>query len=185
MKTVFLTLLLSLSFPLFAQDFSLFDDAQADQSQNNFVEKDQKNRNRRGKNRAGRGKRGGMLKKLGLTQEQITQFKEIKSKHKSKFKNNRQKMKELKQELQQLMKSTQNGSDYRNTVLAKVDELHNLKGETKRARIEMALDIREILNPEQIQKFMQIKLQRKDRRKGRGNRNWKERRGQQGWQGRR
>ena len=75
------------------------------------------------------------------------------------------------------MRSSQKGSVFQEEIMKKFEEMSELRSKIQRDRIEMALRIREILSPEQIQKFMQFKEQRKRNRKGhrKGNRRGKRR----------
>jgi Spy/CpxP family protein refolding chaperone len=188
MKNLIILIALCASLPTTSMAFSMFDDANAESQDNNFVERDRRGGGRgqgrwqgggqgRGQGQwqgggqgrgQGRGGRGQMLKKLGLNEEQIAQFKEIKQKHKQSMQGNRERIKNLKQEFQQLMQSNEKGDGYKSKVLSKLDELQRLKAQTKRSKVEMALSIREIMTPEQIQKFMQFRQQRKGRKNGRG-----------------
>lgn len=148
------------AFQLFGNDKN---NQQVDQ-QENFVE--QKDR--------GNGKRKERMQKLmqelNLSEDQITKFKEIKAKHKDtkqSLKDERQRMKSLQQEIKQAMQSS--GAADRSAILSKIDTVHEIKGRLKRIRVEMALDIREILNPEQLTKFNQLKEQKRKARNGKRN----------------
>lgn len=120
----------------------------------------------------GKGERRGrgMMKKLGLSEEQVVQFKEIRGRFKPQMKENRKKIKELKNEFQNLMKSTDKSDGFKDNLLSKFDELQKLKTQSQRKRIEMALALREILTPEQISKFQELRSQRKGKRGKRGGR---------------
>lgn len=157
MKLIMFYLTLLSLYPCTGNTFELFEDVNAQTNQSK-TEKMEKRRKRR----------QGMIKKLNLSKEQIAQFKQIKKTHKQSAKGSRNQIKKLRQEFQHLMQSTEKGDGFRSQVLSKLNELQTLKNQNKRAKIEMALSIRELLTTEQIGQFIEL---RKQRRNGRGKKN--------------
>lgn len=131
---------------------------------------------RRGKKRhRGGGKMMRMMKELDLTEEQRNKIKQLREANKvGDPKIEREEVKKLKTKLKEEMKG--NGS--KESILSLFDQIQTAMNAKKRRRLEMVLSIREILTPEQREKFQQIRQKRKGKkgnRKGRGGR-----RGQEG-----
>jgi Spy/CpxP family protein refolding chaperone len=102
----------------------------------------------------GRHERGEqMAKELNLTEAQKKQVEEIRNSYKDQFQGMKEKMKAAKEDLSDSLKSPQKGAEYQKTLLEKFKTVQALKNEMGEKRFQMALEIREILNRDQIAKF--------------------------------
>lgn len=168
MKKVLSLIILFSTLSTNASAFDLFDKKSKPDNQNITQQ------NRQGKAKGKRKERlQKLIQQLGLSDEQVAKFKEIKSRHRDSMqtlKEDRNRMKALQKEIQQFMASTGQSDSDRSTILNKVDTVHEIKGRLKKRRIEMALDIREILTSEQLIKFNTLRAQRKSGRKRGGKR---------------
>ncbi len=91
----------------------------------------------------------GWLQELGLTREQTQQIKQIRQRSKDKINQNKQAIEKTKQELETLMA----GSASSEQVRAKYNQLKAMRQELADIQFENTLSIREVLNPQQRQKF--------------------------------
>jgi periplasmic protein CpxP/Spy len=91
----------------------------------------------------------GWLKDLNLTSKQLQQIQDIRKKSKGDITQKRQGVQKAKQELETLMANTAP----QNEVRKKYQQLKTLKQELNDTQFENTLAIREVLNPEQRQKY--------------------------------
>ena len=91
----------------------------------------------------------GWLKNLNLTNKQLDRIQAIRKKSKNDIPPKRQAVQKAKQELETLMASTAPPQEIR----AKYELLKTLRQELNEAQFENTLAIREVLNPEQRQKY--------------------------------
>jgi periplasmic protein CpxP/Spy len=89
------------------------------------------------------------LNGLNLTDEQKAKIKELRKGGKEAHKETRESLREGRKALEEAMK----GDAKKEDILAKYDALQTLRNKMGRARFEMMLAVREILTPEQRQKF--------------------------------
>lgn len=112
---------------------------------------------------------GKMREELGLNDEQIAKMKEIRQKKKALHQASREKIKAARDEFKATMKDPKASKEQ---IIAKFEALQKLQSEKKRSQLDMMLEIRGLLNEEQIAKFQE---KRKDWKKKRGQ--WGKRRG--------
>jgi len=92
-------------------------------------------------------------KELGLSDEQAKQVKQIKAKYAEDLEQARKSSKEAKEDLMTSLKAPQKGSEYQKELLQKFKKVQELKRAQHMRRFEMALEIRELLTNEQLNKF--------------------------------
>lgn len=102
------------------------------------------------------------LKSLDLTDEQKSKIKEIRKASGESNKEARNALKEGRKGLEEAMKGDAKKAD----LLSKFDSLQGLRTKLARGRFEMMLGVREILTPEQRQKFRSFMEEHKGRRFG-------------------
>lgn len=103
--------------------------------------------------------RGEFLKKeLGLTEEQLEKVKEIRKTSRSEMKENKTQFKALKQEFKQAMKNPNSSTD---ELTAKFEAFQKARDDFQRKRFITMLKMREILNPDQLAKFHEMKQKHK------------------------
>jgi Spy/CpxP family protein refolding chaperone len=125
------------------------------------------------------GKQGGhsgherMQKKLGLTDEQAKQMRDVMTAQKDAQRKNGQALRDANQELRRLALS---GADDA-TLRAKQTDVANLMAESVRLKVEGLKQIAPILTPEQRQKLAEMRM---DHHRGRGHRGGPKTQGQQG-----
>lgn len=96
-----------------------------------------------------RAQSGGWLKELNLTPQQIQQMKQIRTQSKEQMTQKRQAVRQGQQELHDLIA----GRASTQQVREKYNQIKVIKQQLADAQFENTLAIREILNPEQRQKF--------------------------------
>lgn len=106
-------------------------------------------------------------KELSLTEPQKEQVKTILGKYKEPMSSQRSQLRSLKKELAESMESTKKGDAYRKELLDKYSKVEDIRRAMHRARFEMALEIRELLNDEQIGKLKGVFHKRFHGAKGR------------------
>lgn len=106
------------------------------------------------------------LKSLNLSDEQKSKIKELRKSGKEAHKELRTSLQEGRKAMEELMKSEAKTD----AILLKFDSLQTLRNKMDRARFEMMLSVREILTPEQRQKFRGFMDSHKGRRGGGGGR---------------
>ncbi len=94
-----------------------------------------------------------MSKELNLTADQKAAVEKIQEKYRSGNEETREKWKAAKKDLHESMKATTKGAEYQSELLKKFETAENLKAEMNKNRFQMALEIRELLSDDQIQKF--------------------------------
>ncbi|MEH2111073.1 Spy/CpxP family protein refolding chaperone [Nostoc sp.] len=94
-------------------------------------------------------KSGGWLKDLNLTSQQLQQIKQIRNQSKQQIAQKSQEIRQGQQELHDLMA----GTATKEQVRSKYNQINLLKQQLSDTQFENTLAIREILNPEQRQKF--------------------------------
>jgi Spy/CpxP family protein refolding chaperone len=107
-------------------------------------------------------KRGEWLKKeLNLTEQQQNQIKTIMMTHHKNIKELRSKSDQAKEDLGKSMSVDNKSPEYKAELTNKFETYRTLKTEFQRARFMKALEIREILNPEQLAKFNALEKRRR------------------------
>ncbi|MEH1817801.1 MAG: Spy/CpxP family protein refolding chaperone [Nostoc sp.] len=96
-----------------------------------------------------RAKSGGWLKDLNLTSQQLQQIKQIRNQSKQQIAQKSQEIRQGQQELHDLIA----GTATKEQVRGKYNQINLLKQQLSDTQFENTLAIREILNPEQRQKF--------------------------------
>ncbi|MEH2253754.1 Spy/CpxP family protein refolding chaperone [Nostoc sp.] len=96
-----------------------------------------------------RGQSGGWLKNLNLTSQQLQQIKEIRNQSKQQIAQKSQEIRQGQQELHDLIA----GTATKEQVRGKYNQIKLVKQQLADTQFENTLAIREILNPEQRQKF--------------------------------
>ncbi|MEH2454415.1 Spy/CpxP family protein refolding chaperone [Nostoc sp.] len=96
-----------------------------------------------------RGQSGGWLKDLNLTFQQLQQIKEIRNQSKHQIAQKSQEIRQGQQELHELIA----GTATKEQVRGKYNQIKLVKQQLADTQFENTLAIREILNPEQRQKF--------------------------------
>ncbi|KAB8331889.1 periplasmic heavy metal sensor [Scytonema tolypothrichoides VB-61278] len=92
----------------------------------------------------------GSLKDLNLTPQQMQQIKRIRTQSKGQIAQKRQAIRQAQQELKTLMAGTTASKDQ---VRDKYNQIRTLRQELADVQFDNTLTIREVLNPEQRQKF--------------------------------
>ena len=95
-------------------------------------------------------------KALSLTPQQVEQVKTIRKKFRPEIRPLKMQMLSLKKDLLEKLQSPKKGSDYQKELTAKFGELQTVKQGLAQKRFQMALEIREILNDDQISKFKEL-----------------------------
>lgn len=103
--------------------------------------------------------RGEFLKKeLGLSDEQLAKFKEIRKSSKDGMKENKAQFKQLKSEFKEAMKNPNSSQE---ELTAKFEAFQKARDDFQRKRFATMLKMREILNPDQLAKFHEMKKKHK------------------------
>ncbi|UBF29005.1 Spy/CpxP family protein refolding chaperone [Kovacikia minuta CCNUW1] len=106
--------------------------------------------------------KGGWLKDLNLTQDQLKKIQTIRNRYKNQFAQQRQAVQQAQRELRDLMA----GDASAEQVRQKYQQLQVLKQQSGSTRFNSMLEIREILTPEQRQKFVsrmkELRIRNKD-----------------------
>lgn len=105
---------------------------------------------------AGAGMKSGldrMVKELNLSEEQKQQVREIKKKNGENLKGLKSQVRDAMKDLAQSLRAPEKGDAYKATLAQKFENVQKLKNEMMSKRFQMALEIREILTPAQIEKF--------------------------------
>jgi Spy/CpxP family protein refolding chaperone len=98
-----------------------------------------------------------LMRALDLSAEQAAQVKEIRSKNKTAIAPLRTKVKKMREELLTALQDPQKGADYQKGLTQKFTQLEAARAELNRGRFQVALEIREILSPEQMKKIKGLK----------------------------
>lgn len=100
-------------------------------------------------------KKGEFLKKeLGLSDEQLSKVKAIKKELRPALRESKKKMLALKNEFKDAMQDSSVSSD---TLTQKFETLQDAKEDFQRRRFQVMLRMREILSPEQLSKFHEVR----------------------------
>jgi len=110
-------------------------------------------------------RREAFLQQLNLTPQQTQQIKALQDQTQSNRKANMQQLQQLNQEMQTLLSG--NAANFQ--ITAKFDQIQALRQQYARERFEQTLKVREILNPEQRQKFSQLMQSKRDKFRDRMN----------------
>lgn len=98
-----------------------------------------------------------LVRALDLSAEQAAQVKEIRGKHKSTIAPLRAKVKKMREDLLTALQSSEKGTGYQKGLLQKFTQLEAARAELNRGRFQVALEMREILSPEQMKKIKGLK----------------------------
>ncbi|NJN75311.1 MAG: Spy/CpxP family protein refolding chaperone [Synechococcaceae cyanobacterium RL_1_2] len=102
---------------------------------------------------------GRLIEELELTPTQQAQIETLKENHRTEMEGLREQMQPIKDEIRELMVGTADKA----TIRAKHQEAQSLHTKIQDARFEQMLEIREVLTPEQRQKFASIMDQKRDK----------------------
>lgn len=105
----------------------------------------------------GEGRGAKMAQELNLTQEQQDQLKALKTESKDSHKSDREAFKAKKSELNDLLKAS---SVDKRAIDSKIKEISALTEKKMQNRVEHLLKVKEILTPEQFEKFLEMKEER-------------------------
>ncbi len=109
-----------------------------------------------------RGRKGQQwMQELNLSSEQQQSIQAIKEKYKGQMQGDREKMRQLKTEMQQFMV---NGS--KDDIRTTHQQIQEYRQKKANARLEMMLEVRDVLTPEQREKMAELKEQRWQGRRG-------------------
>lgn len=97
-------------------------------------------------------------KELGLSEDQLKKVTEIRQSNHAKMKEDRAKFKELKKAFNEAMKNPKSTSS---ELKAKFDSFQKARDDFQRQRFEKMLKLREVLKPDQLAKFQELKKERK------------------------
>jgi Spy/CpxP family protein refolding chaperone len=100
-------------------------------------------------------------KELNLTDEQLAKVTEIRKKHHG-DKDTKTNFKEIKKSFRDAMKDPKSSTA---DLTAKFEAFQKLREEHQRKKFAMMLEMREVLNPEQIEKFREMKKEHKKHRR--------------------
>jgi periplasmic protein CpxP/Spy len=107
--------------------------------------------------------RGEFLKnELGLSDEQLEKVKEIRKSGRDEMKADRSEFKKLKNDFHAAMK---NSNASKEELTTKFEAFQKARDEFQRNRFQMMLKMREILSPEQLEKFRAMKKENRGKRK--------------------
>ncbi len=99
-------------------------------------------------NRPGKGEMG-LLRELNLSADQMTKIQQIRTRYRDELKNDREAARQAQQELRTLMAGTANDDQIRE----KYRQVKDLRAKAADAQFNSMLEIRNVLSPEQRQKF--------------------------------
>lgn len=103
--------------------------------------------------------RGEILKKeLGLSDEQLAKVKEIRKSSKSEIQENKKQFRQLKTDFKEAMKNPNSSQE---ELTAKFEAFQKSRDEFQRKRFAMMLKMREVMTPEQLAKFHEMKQKHK------------------------
>lgn len=106
---------------------------------------------------AQRGDRSRLFQELNLSQDQIQRLQAIRQQYKDRIDRQKQAVEQAQQELRALMAGTGSTNDIR----AKYNQVKGLRQQLADTRFESMLAMREVLNPEQRQKFVELMQNRR------------------------
>ncbi len=103
-------------------------------------------------------RKGGMMKELGLTPDQMQKIQAIHTKYKPDMEAKGKALKTAMEEMRTLMKNSSSSKDQLKTQQRKVQTAHN---DMMNLKFDSMLEVREILTPEQRTKFTQMMQDKK------------------------
>lgn len=106
---------------------------------------------------------GKLLQQLNLSNDQLQQIKNIRSRNNSEIRSSRQRARQLQQEIQDLMSGTASSD----LVRAKFNELQSARQQAAKLQFEQMLAMREVLTPQQRSQLAQLIKQRRETRRNR------------------
>ncbi|WP_019498069.1 Spy/CpxP family protein refolding chaperone [Pseudanabaena sp. PCC 6802] len=106
---------------------------------------------------------GKLLQQLNLSNDQLQQIKNIRSRNNSEIRSSRQRVRQLQQEIQELMSGTASSEQVR----AKFNELQSVRQQAAKLQFEQTLAMREVLTPQQRAQLAQLIKQRRETRHNR------------------
>jgi len=102
-------------------------------------------------NRPGRGEMG-LMRELNLSADQMTKIQQIRTRYRDELKNDREAARKGQQDLRALMAGTATDDEIRE----KYRQVKDLRAKAADAQFNSMLEIRNVLNPEQRQKFADL-----------------------------
>jgi Spy/CpxP family protein refolding chaperone len=109
------------------------------------------------KPRPNRSQKKGWLQELNLTSQQIAQIEQIRNQSKQKNASTRQALRQAQQELVILL----GGNASKEQLRSKYNQIRGLRQQLTDAEFENTLAIRDVLTPEQRQKFIELMFKRR------------------------
>lgn len=106
---------------------------------------------------------GKLLQQLNLSNDQLRQIENIRSRNNSEIRSSRQRARQLQQEIQELMA----GSASSEQVRAKFNELQSARQQAAKLQFEQMLAMREVLTTQQRSQLAQLMKQRRETRRNR------------------
>ncbi|MBW4619077.1 MAG: Spy/CpxP family protein refolding chaperone [Cyanosarcina radialis HA8281-LM2] len=106
---------------------------------------------------AQRGDRNRLVQELNLSQDQVNRLEAIRQQYQSRISQQKQALSQAQQELRTLMAGTSSASDIRN----KYNQVKGLRQQLADTRFESMLAMREVLNPQQRQRFVELMQNRR------------------------
>lgn len=97
-----------------------------------------------------------IAKELGLSDVQKTQVREIRQRHMEQMKQTHEKLKAAHEDLRTAMKKPDKGTSYQKVLTDKFAVVQKYMAELGADRFRMAVEIRELLSPDQITKFDEL-----------------------------
>ncbi|MER3434769.1 MAG: Spy protein [Leptolyngbya sp. ERB_1_1] len=113
-------------------------------------------------NRPGRGEMG-LMRELNLSADQMTKIQQIRTRYRDELQNDREAARKAQQELRTLMAGTATDDQIRE----KYRQVKDLRAKAADAQFNSMLEIRNVLNPEQRQKFADRMEKQRGRMRGR------------------
>lgn len=101
--------------------------------------------------------KGGWLKELNLTSQQLSQIEQIRNQSKQQLAPKKQALRQAQQELINLLA----GNASREQIRSKYNQIRGLRQQLTDAEFENTLAIRDVLTPEQRQKFIELMFKRR------------------------
>jgi len=98
-----------------------------------------------------------LANQLGLTEDQKSAIREIVQRSRSKVQAQREKILNAQKELAEAIKEPKKGAEVQKKLTQKFSEIQALKTSQATAQFEMALSIRELLDPDQLEKFAKLR----------------------------
>jgi Spy/CpxP family protein refolding chaperone len=106
---------------------------------------------------AQRGDRNRLVQELNLSQDQVQRLEAIRQQYKDRITQQKQALSQAQQELRTLMAGTGSANDIR----SKYNQVKGLRQQLADTRFESMLAMREVLNPQQRQRFVELMQNRR------------------------